>query len=35
MFFSITFQKLENDVTISPNGVVFVKQNIQRGIISK
>ncbi|GAB1609202.1 hypothetical protein Ahia01_001205700, partial [Argonauta hians] len=28
-------QKLKDDVTISPNGVVFVKQHVRKGIISR
>lgn len=30
-----TLNRIKNDVTVSPNGVVFVKEHIRKGIISK
>ena len=33
--FKIAFQSLADDVTICPNGVVFVKQHVRKGIMSR
>ncbi|XP_078322604.1 uncharacterized protein LOC111104775 [Crassostrea virginica] len=30
-----TLNRIKNDVTVSPNGVVFVKEHVRKGIISK